>query len=242
VHSMEVTKNTDFVSIYKDKKHKYKNGYWMWKENANKLEFKSYSSRSEAEKKLAKLQLANISGTMLEFVDHIDEMEEEIFRDKFKRPSETFYDGNVITIQDVKNFSLFTLKTHVSRDFIEFLHTSMFDKLLHAIIFYIDLFLNTIELILIRRDDVKIRDAGSIAVERFISKQLSDRRLLIAREYSNILLNHDDSTKDDNRKANLKNIIRSNSASIVFFESLIDFIVQCTYITMHRRCYNTICE
>lgn len=167
-----------------------------------------------------------------------DEAEEKIFLEIFARPKNfSFYDGNVITIQDIKNLALFTASSKsgggLSTKFIEFLHTSTFDEFLHATIFYIDHFLLTLEFLLIRRDENliegKIRDLYSIEVEKFLSKQLSDRRLLMAREYSKILT-----------RQGMKFL--SPEKDLIFYESLIDFATQCVFIAMHRRAFNTICE
>jgi Protein phosphatase 1 inhibitor len=192
---------TTFEPLYRDKKHKFKNGHWMWssgggdgvEEKDVQLKFHSHDGRRKNGKmneKRKRIAGDEMNGVGLIFVNDIDEPQEELFRRKFQREN-SFCDSDVITIQDIKIIALYTLQTRVSNDFIEFLHTALFDKFLHACIFYIDLYLRVVELLLIRRDetneDGKIRDIYTLKVERFLSKELSDRRLLIAREYSKVV-------------------------------------------------------
>jgi hypothetical protein len=80
----------------------------------------------------------------------------------------------------------------------------------------------------------------SIRVERFLSKQLSDRRLLMAREYSKILVQSADKNKKNKKKK--KKTRLTAEKDLIFFESMIDFTIQCTFIAMHRRAFNAICE
>lgn len=221
-----------FLPLHRDKKHKYKNGLWTWQHS--KLKFHSHTSIKEEAKEETKSDMNPHDNVGLKFTDYIEEAEERSFQTVFQNPSSF---GDVITIQDVKNLALFTLKTKSSLQFIEFLHTFDFDKFLHATIFYIDFFLRTLEFLLIRRDEFeiegKVRDMLSMRVERFLSKQMSDRRLLMAREYANILV-------PLHQRKGRKNLTAEKD--LKFFEALIDFTIQCVFITMHRRAFNAICE
>lgn len=261
-----------FVTLHRDKKHKYKNGFWSWQPSYEdvvdaKLKFYSHADADAGGgggggKGNAALTDKNdnphddIVG--LSFTDYIDEAEERIFLDIFKRPS-SFYDSSVITIQDIKNLVLFTIKSSKTslhlRVFIEFLHTSEFDEFLHATIFYIDHFLLALEFLLIRRDEIemegKVKDMFSMKVERFLSKELSDRRLLMAREYSKILVQsaahemkneEEKATRNSKRKKEKWRGKMTAEKDLIFFESMIDFTIQCSFIAMHRRAFNAICE
>lgn len=230
-----------FQPLHRDKKHKFKNGHWTWQpyDDVNgKLKFHSHSPIILADKKVTKRPHDDDVEVGLKFSSYIDEAEEKIFLEIFQRPKNLSpHDSDVITIQDIKNLTLFTSSSRSRngsmKDFIEFLHTSPFDEFLHATIFYIDHFLLTLEFLLIRRDETssegKIKDLLSMRIERFLSKQLSDRRLLMARQYSQILIQQ--SKKLSTMKKDL-----------IFYESLIDFATQCTFIAMHRRAFNAICE
>jgi hypothetical protein len=230
-----------FQPLHRDKKHKFKNGQWTWQpyDDVNaKLKFHSHSAIVESDKKVTE-HPHDETDVGLKFSNYIDEAEEKIFLEIFARPKNpSFIDGDVITIQDIKNLTLFTASSRSKRgglggDFIEFLHTKIFDEFLHATIFYIEHFLLTLEFLLVRRDENliegKIRDLLSMQVERFLSTQLTDRRLLMAREYSKILTNRG------------KKFL-SPEKDLIFYESLIDFATQCVYVAMHRRAFNAICE
>lgn len=174
-----------FLPLHRDKEHKFKNGHWTWAENEAKLKFHSHGVDKQTKTKHCGLVDAG-----LKFSEHIDMAEEKIFREVFLRPGK-FYDSDVVTLQDIKNLVLFTMKSRATNRLIEFLHIQTFDKFLHAIIFYTDLFLLVLEYLLVRRDkeaNGEIRDSYSIQVERQLSKLLSDRILLIAREYSTVCL------------------------------------------------------
>jgi Protein phosphatase 1 inhibitor len=172
-----------FLPLHRDKEHKFKNGHWAWTEQENsKLTF-----HSNARDKETKPQF-NSFNAGLKFSDHIDVAGEKIFREIFQRPN-SLYDSDVVTLQDVKNLVLFLLKSKVPRKFIEFVNSTTFDRFLHSIMLYMDLFLQILELLLIRRDEEsggKTRDTYSLKVEQLLAKRLSDRRLLVAREYSKV--------------------------------------------------------
>lgn len=234
-----------FLALHRDKKHKYKNGLWTWQSPYDdcdrldaKLKFNSHTNGSTVKGNSAdkKDDPHDDDFTLvgLTFADYIDEAEEKIFREIFQRSS-SFYDGDVITIQDVKNLALFLVKSATTCDLIEFLHTSEFDEFLHATIFYMDHFLLILEFLLIRRDETalegKVKDTLSMRVERFLSKQLSDRRLLMAREYAKML---------EKKRRSKKKLTAEKD--LMFYECLIDFSIQCTFIAMHRRAFNAICE
>lgn len=175
-----------FLPLHRDKEHKFKNGFWTWGENDVKLKFHSHV----ADDKKTKSHFHPVDAG-LEFRKFIDVAEEKIFREIFVRPN-SFYDSEVVTIQDIKNLALFTVESGATQKFIDFVHREIYDDFLHAIIFYMELYLMILELLLIRRDKEAagiIRDTYSTKVEQFLSKQLSDRRLLIARAYSKVFLN-----------------------------------------------------
>lgn len=169
-----------FLALHRDKEHKFKNGLWTWGEHEEKLKFHPHGDDKKTEN-----ETHSVVDAGLQFKAHIDVAEEKIFRGIFLRPN-SFYDGDVVTLQDIKNLVLFT-SSSMTPQLIDFLLSEAFDKFLHSIIFYTDLFLMILELLLIRRDKELqgfVRDTHSVRVEQFLSKQLSDRRLLIARDYS----------------------------------------------------------
>lgn len=124
----------------------------------------------------------------VESKEYISVAEEKIFRKFFARPK-SFYDSDVVTIQDIKNLVLFTLKSGATQKFIDFLHRDTFDDFLHAAIFYMELYLRVLDILKTRREKETagmIRGMHSFKYEQLLSQQLSDRRSLMAREYSKV--------------------------------------------------------
>lgn len=173
---------SSFQPLHRDKEYKFKSGHWTWGPGESKLKFHPH----EDDKRVSiQNQAAGAAATYKQF---INVAEEQIFREIFARPKGSF-DSDVITLQDVKNLALFTRIPKSTRNFLRTVHTDMFDEFLHSTIFYMDFFLLVLELLLIRRDetaDGRIRDTFSIRVEQFLSKQLTDRRALMARDYSKV--------------------------------------------------------
>lgn len=100
------------LSLHRDKIHKFKNGRWTFDKENEKLKFRSHSKQQEN---------SHLIETDLEFADYINEAEEKIFREIFQR-ADKFIDSDVITIQDIKNIVLFTMKSdaHKVRYFMYF--------------------------------------------------------------------------------------------------------------------------
>lgn len=169
-----------FLPLHRDKEHEFKKGYWAWVHD--ELKFHPHGGNNNTKGCPCSFD------TGLKFALNLDVAGEKDFLEVFQRRS-SFGESEVVTIQDVKNLALFLLKSKVQRKFIEFVYDKFekFDKFLHSVVFYIELFLKVLELLLIRRDHERsgeVRDALSIEVEQLLAKQLSDRRTLVAREYS----------------------------------------------------------
>lgn len=191
-----------FLQLHRDKEHKFKNGHWTWGEHESKLKFHSHDDK--------KTKNSSVDAGA-KFKKNIDVAEEKIFREKFQRSS-AFYDSKVVTLQDIKNLVLFTMNSRAAPRLIEFLHCWVFDKFLHGLIFYVDLYLLVLEYLMIRRDKElkgEIRDSYSIKVEQFLSKQLSDRRLRVAREYSKVCRH----SKSDTFEVTVQILFRSHSCA-----------------------------
>lgn len=175
-------------------------------------------------------------GKYLQFKRNLNQIEKDVFCENFQRRASY---GDVVTLSDIRNLVLFTLKSKVSEEFLKFVLSNEFNEFLHATVFYVDYFLMVLEFVLIRRDEVKkenkSRNQNSIAVEASISRRLSHRRMLMSREFSNICLN----MSADN---SLKFKVSNPAKELRFFGSLADFIIECCFICFRRRAYETICE
>lgn len=176
-----------FLPLHRDKEHKFKKGYWSWSEDESaELKFNPHEPDKKTKSRFNPLDWG------LEFKKDMDVAEEKIFRETFQR-KKLFCDSDIVTLQDVKNLAIFLLTSNVTTKFLEVVHDETFDKFLYSSIFYIDLFLMVLELLLIRRDkklEEEICDKFTLKVEQFLAKRLSDRRLLVAREYSKVSISY----------------------------------------------------
>lgn len=178
----KVIKSMEFQRIHRDWKYKFEDGHWTWNEQNNELKFQTRSRQVSNED----VGINLLHGNYLKFKREMSDVEEEVFRKYFQRKEDL---PDVIILKDVKNLALFTLKTKISKDFISFVLSENFDLLLHSAVFYMDYFLMILELLLIRRDEIKegkVRDFRSIKIEKTLSRRLSHRRLLLSREYSKV--------------------------------------------------------
>ena len=113
-----------FQPLHRDKEHKFKNGFWTWGENDVKLKFHSHV----ADDKKTKSHFHPVDAG-LEFRKFIDVAEEKIFREIFVRPN-SFYDSEVVTIQDIKNLELFNIESGTTQKFLR--RISARDHFLHG--------------------------------------------------------------------------------------------------------------
>lgn len=113
----------------------------------------------------------------------------------------------------------------ITKAFIEMVHTDIYDRFLHNLILYIDYFLMILEILLIRRDEVdaKTGNTYSIKVEQCLAKQLSDRRLLIGREYCKVIINFDQFFDGcmAQRKSIIVKIMFSRKTRLTFISSIV---------------------
>lgn len=155
----------------------------------NKSEISENIFRNEEITKTEVNEKSLFLGKSLKFKRNLNRVEQKVFQQYFERRGSY---GDVITLQDIRNLTLFTLKSKISKEFLKFVFSESFNDFLHATVFYIDYFLMVLELVLIRRDEEikerKIRDSNSITIEASISRRLSHRRLLLSREFSKVSL------------------------------------------------------
>lgn len=169
---------------------------------------------------------------------HITQVEELTFRQEFQRGDLT-HDADVILIQDIKNLALFLSPSEiVTKDLVRFLNTNTVHAFLKALIIYFEYFLKTVEFVLIRRDDIsgekaQIQSEESTEIKRIFSEHLSQYRLLLAREYSEILLGNGE-MKRFYHITPIVNISQSIKDQH-FHESFLAICTQVVWIALHRR-------
>lgn len=215
---------------------KYYNGQWTWNKRTEKFEF--YNTSFDSTTTGETTELRSKFGT--QFKNYMNEIEENTFRHKFAR-SDSSRDADVITIQDIKDVVLFlTEDGALSHSVLEFLHTESYDQFLNYLIIYFEYFLKLVEFLMIRRDEIKekMRDGRSVQIERMLSDCIAQTRLLLAREYSKIVLGCKD-FQTFHHLANKSKQSKTGKDSI-FYETVFCICKQAVWIAMHRKCYNII--
>ncbi|XP_005185298.3 protein phosphatase 1 regulatory subunit 36-like [Musca domestica] len=178
----------------------------------------------------------NVGG--YKFKSLMDKVEEMIFRQEFDRPDDT-HDSDVILVQDIKNLVLFLAPTEMtSKNFVKFLNTESVHSLIKSLIIYFEHFLKILEFILIRREEMvgenaQMQNQDSTEIKRIFSAKLSQYRLLLAREYSRVLLGEGDTNKFYHMKpvVNISLSIKDQQ----FHECFLAFCTVLVWIAMQRR-------
>uniref|UniRef100_A0A1A9Z5F5 Protein phosphatase 1 regulatory subunit 36 n=1 Tax=Glossina pallidipes TaxID=7398 RepID=A0A1A9Z5F5_GLOPL len=177
------------------------------------------------------------------FPTTINQVHELIYRQEFARPPIS-YDSDVIIIQDVKNLVAFLApSTLLTKSLVEFINTETVASFLKALIIYFQYFLQVVEFILIQRDEITgekaiLLNAENPDMQRAFSAHLQQYRLLVAREYSHIILGESDTKKFYHIKP-IVNISRS-SFDDSFHEAFLAYCTQVVWIALHRRAYDVI--
>ncbi|XP_073811938.1 protein phosphatase 1 regulatory subunit 36-like [Musca autumnalis] len=173
----------------------------------------------------------------------LNQVEEMIFCQEFQRP-DTTHDSDVILIQDIKNLVLFLAPTEMTtKNFVNFLNTESVHSLFKALIIYFEYFIKILEFTLIRREEMvgeraQMQNQDSIEIKRIFSAHLSQYRLLLAREYSRILLGNGDMNKFYHMKPVVN--ISLSMKDQQFHECFLAFCTVLVWIAMHRKSFPVI--
>ncbi|XP_062133778.1 uncharacterized protein LOC133844013 [Drosophila sulfurigaster albostrigata] len=212
---------------------KYKSGKWSWDKNTDALHFQPHNDLEDANDRF-------IETNGYQFLRMINQEEEVIFRQVFTR-SKLTYDTDMVVINDVRDLVLFMMpKEFLSMKFLEFMHKPSVHRLLHALIIYFEYFLRLVEFMLIRRDELagnmaQVQSEQTNEMKRIFSIYLSQYRMLVARNYSVIIMGEGDMSKYYHTKpiVNISSKIRDK----YFHEQFLAVAIQIVWISMHRRAY-----
>lgn len=215
---------------------KYVSGQWSWNKPKECIRFRRTTIDKLPDCALPAPRLK----FGIQFKDYMDEIEEDLFLQKFARPGYS-KDSDVITIQDIKDVALFTApRGSYTRNLVKFLHTPTVDEFFNDLIIYFEHFLKLVEFLIIRRDEMqtKILDTRSVRLEKMLAEYLVQHRLLLAREYSKIVLGW----KDTSRYHHLANRSKQSKTEkdSLFFETFLCFCTRIVWIAMHRKSYSVI--
>lgn len=217
---------------------KYVSGHWVWNEEKEKFLF---DCRKEASKEAKKDEFMMTNG--FKFSTTLNQLHELVYRQEFARPPIS-YDSDVIITQDVKNLVAFLAPSRLfTKSLVEFINTETVAFFLKALIVYFQYFLQVVEFILIQRDEITgekamLLNAENPDMQRAFSAHLQQYRLLVARQYSSIILGEGDTKKFYHIKP-IVNISRSRFDDS-FHEAFLAYSTQVVWITLHRRAYDVI--
>lgn len=214
----------------------YISGNWKWNDNTEALDFQVYTDLEEKPERF-------IYTNGFQFIRTITQDEESVFRMMFLR-SETSFDADTVIIEDVRNLVLFLMpKEFVTASFIEFMHQPVVLNLLNGLIIYFEYFLRFVELVLIQRDESvgnnrKMQTMQSVKMKRIWSTYLSQHRLLVARDYTELILGSGELHKYHHLNHPLN--ISATARDCTMYEQFLAVATHIVWITMHRRAYYVI--
>lgn len=212
---------------------KYYSGKWTWDSNIDGLDFHPHNDLSTVNDRY-------IDTNGYRFLRTLNPEEEAIFRQFYVRPDTTF-DADTVVINDVRDLVLFMMpKEFLSMKFLRFMHEPAVHRLLHSLIIYFEYYLRMVEFVLIRRDEVsgkiaQIQSEQTNEMKRTFSIYLSQYRLLVARNYSVIILGEGDTLKYYHTKPIVK--FSSKIKDLWFHEHFLAVATQIVWIANHRRAY-----
>lgn len=210
---------------------KYADGKWIWNNDLQKIQF-------HKKKRDKSLEYIPKSGSWTKFKKCMNQSEEIVFVKKFWRKASS-RDSDVIVIQDIKNLVLFQAAGNsVDGRFVDFFHTSIVDEFLNDLIIYFEFYFKLLEFLLTRRKrndstQSKLSDKDAMAIEMALSEYMDQYRIILAREYCQILLGGD-GAKHFHHMANPMRISHKE-LDLHLMEAFYSFCVQIAWIAMHRQ-------
>ncbi|KAH8381627.1 hypothetical protein KR093_009673 [Drosophila rubida] len=214
----------------------YHSGIWSWDNETDRLHFEPHKDLEDSKERY-------IVTNGYRFLRTLNAAEEKVFREEYVRDKTTF-DDDVIAISDVRNLVLFLMpKEFLKLKFIDFMHRPAVRNVLHALIIYFEYFLRMVEFVLIRRDEVEgdksqIQSEQTNEMKRIFSIYLSQYRMLVARNYSQILKGEGEMQEFYHMKQNMH--ISASQKDRIFHEHFLAVTIQIVWITMHRRAHHVI--
>ncbi|XP_052751724.1 uncharacterized protein LOC113523515 isoform X2 [Galleria mellonella] len=165
----------------------YEEGHWTWDESVEALVFIS----DLPPKPVEAIQILTKAPTgTVEFRDDVDLIEQIRFRRRYQRKLKPGQ-ADVITVQDVKDIALFTAPVGImSPMLINMLHLPTTERFIRALILYSEYYLQVADEMTLRiiELETKVRTPDCEILEKEYRDNLSDLRLLVAKEYSTMLI------------------------------------------------------
>ncbi|XP_045763420.1 protein phosphatase 1 regulatory subunit 36-like [Maniola jurtina] len=216
----------------------YEDGHWAWDDSTEELVFISDLPPQLIE--AIQIPTKAPTGT-IEFRDDIDLIEQIRFRRRYQRKLKPGQ-ADVITIQDVKDIALYTAPVNIlSPMLINVLHIPTMERFLRALILYCQYYLQIADEMANRiiELETKVRTPQGDVVESEFRDNLSDLRLLVAKEYCTMLIGGSDTKKFHHMGPNKKRQSLSDKDARLF-ETLLRMCVQIVWLALGRKAFNQI--
>ncbi|XP_021184567.3 uncharacterized protein LOC110372286 isoform X1 [Helicoverpa armigera] len=214
----------------------YENGHWAWDDKQNEMVFRSdLPPRKEEPPQMATAILGSV-----EFREDIDLVEQQRFRKRIQR--KVTDDTDFVTLQDIKDVVLFTAPSKIMKPFvINLLHLSATDRLLRALILFCQYHLQISTVMATRTSELetKIRTPKSDEVELRYLENLEDLRLLVAKEYSNMIQGFGEFAKY-HHMGHMKKLRSQIRREGFMFETFIRISIQIVWIALGRKSFSQI--
>ncbi|XP_048000891.1 protein phosphatase 1 regulatory subunit 36-like [Leguminivora glycinivorella] len=210
----------------------YDDGSWEWDDANNRLEFKSNINEESQTVPTDRVYASNILKS-LEFSDSPDLYDILRFEKRYQRQVKD--NGiDVVTLQDVKDVVLFSASPQfITIPIVKILHLPATERLLRALIFYCQYYLQVEETLSLRSLEKRLPSSNSIAYEKELSEDLQDMRFLIAKEYSTMILGGD--RFDKYHHMGTKKTLSAPIRDAVFYETFFRLITQIVWIALGRK-------
>ncbi|KAJ0179334.1 hypothetical protein K1T71_005046 [Dendrolimus kikuchii] len=216
----------------------YEGGHWEWDDSAGSLAFISDLPPKPVE--AVQIPTKAPTGTV-EFRDDVDLIEQIRFRRRYQRkliPGQ----AEVISLQDVKDVAIYTAPLNIlSPVLINMLHLSTTERFIRALILCCAYYLQIADEMAHRilELETKVRTPECEILEREYRDNLADLRLLVAKEYSTMLIGGGDIRKFHHMGPHKKRRSLSDKDARLF-ETLLRMCVQIVWLALGRKSFNQI--
>ncbi|XP_013185512.1 protein phosphatase 1 regulatory subunit 36-like [Amyelois transitella] len=216
----------------------YEDGHWIWDESSEQLVF--VSDLPPAPVEAIQIPTKAPTGTV-EFRDDVDLIEQIRFRRRYQRKLKPGQ-AEIITVQDVKDIALFTAPVNImSPVLINMLHLPTTERFIRALILYCAYYLQIADEMTRRilELETKVRTPDCEILENEYRDNLADLRLLVAKEYSTMLIGGSDTRKFHHMGPQKKRRSLSDKDARLF-ETLLRMCVQIVWLALGRKSFNQI--
>ncbi|XP_075972436.1 protein phosphatase 1 regulatory subunit 36-like [Anticarsia gemmatalis] len=216
----------------------YEDGHWVWDESSGALLFVS----DLPPKAVEAVQIPTKAPTgAIEFRDDVDLIEQIRYRRRYQRKLKPGQ-PDIITLQDIKDIAIYTAPVSIlSPMLINMLHLPTTERFLRALILCTAYYLQVAEEMAHRilALETKVRTPDCEILEQEFRENLSDLRVLVAKEYCIMLIGGSDTKKFHHMgPAKKRRSLSDKDARLI--ETLIRMSVQIVWLALGRKSFNQI--